>query len=243
MQGLVNTLRNVKRFVFLVGSSLPKYRGVYPRKCPMCGYSGLFRAFGNPPRWDSRCPNCQSLERHRLLALFLDSNPGVVRGKVVHFAPEDAVAGLLRKDASEYLSADLFRKVDLKLDLEALDLEDESVDLFVCSHLLEHVDDRKALAELHRCLRPGGSVIVMVPIIEAWRQTYENQAVDTADGRTLHFGQDDHVRFYGADLRDRIRGAGFELSEFTADGETCVLYGLIRGETVFLASKPSPALA
>jgi SAM-dependent methyltransferase len=216
-----------------------KYRGIHPRKCPICGYAGHFKAFGDPPRWDAMCPQCGGLERHRLLKLALDRNPGLVRGTVVHFAPEPAVKQILTNLATDYRSADLFNPADLKLDLEAIDLPSASIDVFVASHVLEHVgDDGKALAELRRCLRPGGAVIVMVPVIEGWRNTYEDPSISTDAGRDLHFGQWDHVRRYGADVRDRLRGAGFELSEIVASGDQCVRYGINPGETVFVATKP-----
>ena len=77
----------------------------------------------------------------------------------------------------------------------------------------------------------------MVPIIEGWTSTYENPSVRTNRGRNLHFGQADHVRFYGADVRERIRAAGFALDEYAANGEDCVKFGLARGETVFIAIK------
>ena len=221
-------------------ATLRKIGGVHPRICPICGFSGRFSAFGDPPRWDAKCPACGSLERQRLLALFLEDRPDAIHGRVVHFAPEDSIVGLIRRLGQQYQSADLHRKdCDLILNLERLDLPDGSVDVFVASHVLEHVDDRKALSELYRCLQPGGMVIVMVPIVEAWRTSYENSAITSEKDRNLHFGQFDHVRYYGADLRDRIRSAGFDLEEFSPQPEECVTYGLTRGETVFLAKRPN----
>lgn len=215
-----------------------KYPGTDPRECPICGYAGRFKAFGDPPRWDAMCPQCGGLERHRLLKLALDRNPGLVRGTVVHFAPEPAVRGMLTGLAANYRSADLFNPADLKLDLEDIDLPPGSVDVFVVSHVLEHVgDDRKALAELRRCLRPGGAAIVMVPVIEGWKRTYEDPSISTETGRNLHFGQWDHVRRYGADVRDRLTGAGFDLREIAATGEECVRYAINPGETVFVATR------
>lgn len=220
-------------------ATMMKLRGVHPRMCTVCNYRGLFRGFGNPPRWDARCPSCDSLERHRLLAVLVKQRPGLIRGRVIHFAPEPNVAGFVRPLADQYQSADLFMSgCDLVLNLEHMELPDESVDVFIASHVLEHVDDRKTLPELFRCLQPGGTAIIMVPIIEAWEQSYENDQVATTHDRDLHFGQFDHVRYYGADLRDRIRAAGFELEEFTASPTDCVSFGLMRGETVFLATRP-----
>jgi hypothetical protein len=78
----------------------------------------------------------------------------------------------------------------------------------------------------------------MLPVIEGWSRTYENAAAVTPADRMRHYGQSDHVRYYGADVRDRIRSAGFRLDEFTAEGEDVLTYGLARGEKVFIATKP-----
>lgn len=173
-----------------------------------------------------------------MLAL-VDTGP---LGSAVHFAPEPAIKALLEPRASEYRTADISMPgCDLRLNIEAIDLPDESVDTFVASHVLEHVDDRKALTEFVRCLRPGGRAILMVPIVEGWAEGYENPLISTDAGRLLHFGQIDHVRYYGRDFRDRVRAAGFELSEFQASGEDCVRFGLSRGETVFFARKATLA--
>ena len=77
----------------------------------------------------------------------------------------------------------------------------------------------------------------MIPIIEGWANTYENTEVRTERERELHFGQFDHVRYYGADVRNRARKAGFGLTEFTAEAEDCVRHALLRGEKVFVATK------
>ena len=231
--------RESLRFPFYVVSTLAKYRGVEPRECPLCGYSGRFRAAGSPPQWDARCPKCGSWHRQRLLGLYLRRNPQLGTRSVIHFAPEPGVSDVLKSRAANYRSADLFQPgCDLQLNLEELDLPDNSVELFICSHLLEHVDDRKALSELYRCTAPGGTVLIMVPIVETWETTYENPTIDGARERERHFGQFDHVRYYGADLRDRIRDAGFALSEFTSQTDDVLRYGLNRGETVFIASRP-----
>ncbi len=165
--------------------------GVHPRECPICNYSGKFKAFGSPPRWDAICKTAD-----------LEGNG-----------------------------------VDLKLNIERIDLKDNSFDVVICCHVLEHVNHQLALAELFRILRPSGLLYLMVPIIEGWERTYENTDVKTDAGRNLHFGQRDHVRYFGSDLREMIKHAGFDLHEFTAEGENVIRYGLLRGEKVFVCSK------
>jgi SAM-dependent methyltransferase len=211
------------------------------RTCTICDYVGPFRRTGAHARSDGSCPNCKSMERHRQLKLMLDRLEMTDLGRTLHFAPESWLVEILRERSDEYVKTDYIRDdVDLKLNIEELDLDNESFDTVLCSHVLEHVDDRKALAELYRVLRPGGLAILAVPIIEGWDTTYEDPSITTARGRRINFGQDDHVRVYGRDFRDRVRAAGFTLSEFSADGADTVKYGLSRGARIFLAQKPRP---
>jgi SAM-dependent methyltransferase len=182
------------------------------------------------------CPQCGSLERHRLLKLWLDDNRERIVGKrVLHFAPEAAMSDLVRPLAKAYVTADIAPGRDLQLNIEKIELPDESYDVILCSHVLEHVDDRAALAEMHRVLVVGGVALLMTPLIEGWATTYENGAIAEPHDRAIHFGQQDHVRYFGSDFRDRIRRAGFSSDEFTAEGFVVVKHGLSRGEKIFIA--------
>jgi SAM-dependent methyltransferase len=213
--------------------------GVHPRECPCCGYRGLFRAFGLPPRFDAECKRCGSLERHRLFVL-VSEKVMLLSNKldVLHFAPEASIRNYLKKRVRTYITADISGiGVDLRENIEQSSLADASFDLIVCSHLLEHVNDVKALGELRRLLRVGGLLACMVPIAEGWDQTYENAAITRPAERDLHFGQHDHVRYYGRDFPERVASRGFDVQEHTADGEQSVRFGLSRGEKVFLAWK------
>jgi len=211
----------------------------FPRTCNVCGYKGRFQAGGKPRRIDARCPKCGAAERYRLLALWLDHHGGFLRSAhVLHFAPEAGLAALLKQRVGRYESADIAPgRADRVLNIEAIAVPDARYDCVVCSHVLEHVDDAKALAEIYRVLKPGGVALIMLPIIEGWARTYENPRVTTPEGRKRHYGQADHVRYYGADVRDRIKAAGFTLEEFTAEGEDVLTYALQRGEKVFIATK------
>jgi SAM-dependent methyltransferase len=179
------------------------------------------------------------LERHRLIFLWLAENAYAVANKrVVHFAPEPAIRKLLQPHASHYIAGDLVpRAGDRVLDIDAIALPDGSADFVFCSHVLEHVDDRKALGEMHRILSSDGLAIILVPLIEGWKQTYKNDAIATPEGRNLHCGQHDHVRYFGADIRERIKRAEFDLSEFPAVEPEVHTYSLLRGETIFVARK------
>lgn len=213
--------------------------GRYPRECPICGHKGFFYGYGYPFVCDILCPNCNSLERQRFLVL-ADRRERFFAGKdVLHFAPELSVRRYLQSQAlRSYKTADLFAPdVDFKLNIEKIDQPASMYDVALCSHVLEHVDDRKALLEIHRILRPGGTLIAMFPIVEGWSATYENVAVSEPSDRLLHYGQHDHVRFFGRDARERIKAAGFELNEFTAEEPDVTRYGLQRGEKIFAARK------
>jgi SAM-dependent methyltransferase len=207
--------------------------------CPVCGFHGFFGPFGWPIRPEAQCSQCGSLERHRLFVLWVQDNAPVIADKdILHFAPELSITNLLRSRASHYESADITPGAAmLTLDIERIDRPAASYDLIVCSHVLEHVDDKLALREMFRVLRPGGLAILLIPVVEGW-DTYENPAIVSQEDRLLHFGQSDHLRIVGADVRQRIKGVGFDLSEFAVGGEATLRYGLIRGERLFIASKP-----
>jgi len=240
--GLAIILRNIPTLdLWYLARVTTAMRGGHPRHCPICGFRGYFRAFGSPPRYDAECPKCRSLERHRLLFLAMETTYPIQPGSaLLHFAPEPAVQAFVRSRVSKYVTTDIIGShVDLNLNIEKIALPDASYDVIVCSHVLEHVDDYFALAEMYRVLRPGGSLYVMAPVIEGWERTYENDAIDTPHLREIYFGQIDHVRFYGSDIRKRIADAGFEFSEFTAEGAIVVDHGLWRGEKIFVCLKPS----
>ena len=212
------------------------------RECNICEFKGFFKSFGRPLRLDARCPSCDSLERHRLLMLAINrgeiNNFENQNASVLHFAPEKILEEIFRKKFINYQTADLFAKADIVLNLENIDVENDQYDIIVANHVLEHVDDRKASAELSRILKRDGVLVCQVPIVEGWAATYENDSMTSEDQRWLHFGQGDHVRFYGADFRERICDGGFDLvKECTSQGADVIKHGLLRGEKVFIFKK------
>lgn len=212
---------------------------IAPRHCNICGYVGPFFPFGTPPRLDAGCPSCKSLERHRLLRLWADENLTQLQGRtILHFAPEPAVRSFIEPAAANYITADIdARNVDHQVNIEEIDLGDGFCDVILCSHVLEHVDDRKALAELYRVLRPGGLLLMMTPVNWAWDETYENPSITSERDRLLHFGQSDHVRYFGADILGRIETAGFDVSLVRSLEPDASRYGLLRSDVLFLCSK------
>ncbi len=164
------------------------------------------------------CPRCMSNARERLVYMYLRSKTAVFkeRLRLLHIAPEPQLERALRQLATiDYVTADLVEtSVDVKLDVMMLPFADASFDLIICNHVLEHVrDDRAAMTELHRVLRPGRQAILQVPIALALQDTLEDPSASTEAERIRMFGQRDHVRLYAAgDYMNRLRSAGFFVS-------------------------------
>ena len=211
--------------------------GKTPRLCPICGYEGMF----SPVRHKTEiwCPCCDSRPRHRLLKLWMDREMVLAEGSdVLHFAAEPWVRGWFEERGAHYVTADINDLFELQLDITAMDLADASYDLVMANHVLEHVDDHAALAEMFRILRSGGLAVITVPMIEGWDATHENSALVTEDERRIQYGDPTHQRFYGRDVRDRIRAAGFVLHEYVAVEPDVSTHALHRGERIFVGLKP-----
>ena len=188
-----------------------------------------FFSYGFPLAADTICPGCLSLERHRALAICAGQEPLFEGKDLLHFAPEPSLTAFIRsKGVKSYKTCDLFKPdVDLRIDICNIALPDQSFDLVLCLHVLEHVpDDRKAMSELRRILRPSGMAIIMVPLEEGLDETYENPSIVSEADRLIHFGQEDHARYYGRDLRDRLREAGFSLREWVSKEPYVLKHGL-----------------
>ncbi len=234
-------LRTYVRSLKFLSRSVRRAFGKFPRECPLCGYHGKFLGYGYPYVCDIYCPRCGSLERHRLLCLAERERQFFAGKDVLHFAPEVAVRRLiLAGQPKSYVTADLFAAgVDRKENIEALTIADKSFDVVVCLHVLEHVNDRAAIGELYRVLRPGGTLIAMFPIVEGWDETFEDPSKSTGEDRLLYFGQHDHARFFGRDARQRLAAPGFVVEEITAVEPNVARYGLTRGEKIFVCHRPS----
>ena len=208
------------------------------RNCPVCGYQGMFSPVKHKPEiW---CPSCDSRPRHRLLKLWMDREMVLPEGaRVLHFAAEPWVRGWFEDRGAAYVTADINDLFDLQLDITAMDLADASYDLVMTNHVLEHVDDTAALAEMFRILRPGGQAVITVPMIEGWDETHEDPALVTEAERRLQYGDPSHLRFYGRDVRGRIRAAGFDLAEYVAVEPDVSTHALHRGERIFVGRKPA----
>lgn len=163
------------------------------------------------------CPGCGALERHRYLWLYLDSTLGVTskRLSVLHIAPEHGIRRrLLDCPAIRYTSIDLHDPAAMTaMDASRLTFPDNSFDLIVCCHVLEHIqDDGAALCEFARVLRPAGQAIILVPMDSSLPETIENETITSVEGRMAAFGHPYHVRICGSDYGDRIAASGFDVT-------------------------------
>jgi predicted SAM-dependent methyltransferase len=214
--------------------------GRLKRTCPICGYHGVFISVGHPGRWDARCLNCGSRERHRLLHLWVTEGgrDKLVGKRILHFAPEKAFMRRMRANPL-YETADLAQSgVTHKFDITDTKLPDSAYDVVIANHVLEHIpDDHAAMLELFRLLKPGGVALLTVPINTTRSNTYENPRVTAAAERWAHFSAHDHVRYYGLDFADRLKRAGFQVDTFRVSPEEEVKYGLLRDEWITIAHK------
>jgi SAM-dependent methyltransferase len=213
IRDLRNALFNGTR-AMVHGAGTPFYYGT-GRVCPICERSSRrFRSYGLIRREEAQCVHCGALERHRLLWLYVSRKKLLDSpiSKMLHVAPEECLQPLFKQRlGSAYLTADLQDpEAMVKMDITRIQFPADSFDAIYCSHVLEHVpDDRLALREFHRVLRPGGWAILLVPVVV--ERTIEDPNCTDPEERLRRFGQDDHFRLYGPDYVDRLREAGFEV--------------------------------
>jgi len=217
--------------------------------CPCCGWS--FRTFwpsGVNPVPNSMCPKCNSLQRHRLIWLFLNEQLGLQTQAVnlLHVAPEPLVHKLLKKRANVvYLSADLDSPLAMeRMDLTDIHKPDNTFDAIICIHVLEHVpDDRKAMSELLRIMKPGGWALLQCPVDWQRATTYEDWSITAPADRLRAFGQEDHVRVYGCDYVQRLKAVGFDVERRPFARElgpaAAKRFGLDVNDDIVLCRKPT----
>ena len=192
-------------------------------------------------------PSTLSLERHRLLWLYLKSQTDffIKPKKLLHFAPEQAFYKRFKKiEHFEYVTTDLNSPIaTVKADICNLPFETNSFDVILCNHVLEHIlDDTKAMQELFRVLRPAGMGIFQIPQDLSRDKTYEDTSITDKKERAKIFGQYDHVRIYGRDYFDTLRSVGFKVNEVdytaTLSDQEIDKYRLAKGEIVPVVYKP-----
>jgi SAM-dependent methyltransferase len=201
---------------------------------------------------DALCPVCNASDRIRLLYLFLRKKTRLFNDPVrlLHFAPEPSLENLIRRQHNvRYLTADLYQEgVMEKIDITAIPYPNESFDAILCNHVLEHVtEDRKAMDELYRVLRPGGWAILQVPFAQNLEETFEDPDIISREDREATFGHWDHVRIYGTDYPSRLEKAGFSVELYSWVNDPDPVFhdpklNLNREEVVFYCRKHHEAV-
>ena len=171
-------------------------------------------------RENALSPSTLSLERHRLMWLFLKDETKFFKAKeklkVLHIAPEQCFLDIFRnQDNLEYITSDLESPIaDVKADICDLPFKDNEFDVVFCNHVLEHIpDDTKAMQELFRVLKNGGFGIFQIPQDLSRAITFEDDSITDKKQRAEIFGQYDHVRVYGRDYFNKLREIGFRVDE------------------------------
>ena len=216
-------------------------------QCPVCGNRyRKFMPYGYVnSRENALCPHCLALERHRLMWLYLQNETDFFEApaRVLHIAPEYCFLKRFgRLPQLDYVTADLESPLaKVKMDVQRIPFPNGEFDVIFCNHILEHVDDdRQAMRELFRVMRPGGWGIMLSPVNPDRETTYEDPSITDPVQRELHFGQKDHLRDYGRDYGERLAEAGFDVEEIDyirfLSPEAAALYGL-RSEMIYLVRK------
>lgn len=196
-------------------------------------------------------PSTLSLERHRLLWLYLKNETLFFssKHKVLHFAPEQAFYKRFRKMQNlEYITTDLNSPLaDVKADICNLPFQDNEFDIILCNHVLEHIpNDTKAMQELYRVLKIGGYGIFQIPQDLSREKSFEDDSIIDKKQRSKIFGQYDHVRVYGRDYFDKLRSIGFKVDEvdYTSklSSQDITKYCLAKGEIIPVVYKVDPKL-
>lgn len=223
--------------------------------CPICNHS--FSRFlsagfkhsvleekkiiGGGFRENACCPSCGSLDRERLLFLFIQSNHLVQsKMRLLHIAPERNIQNFMLQKDIQYFSADLdSRLADMRIDIQQMPFSDNYFEAIICNHVLEHIpDDIKAMQELYRVLKQDGWAILQVPFSPILNQTFEDSTVTSKKEREKIFGQLDHVRIYGLDYPERLKSVGFTVTKEKMDEKDIQRFNLLNDEVIFFCKKP-----
>ncbi len=232
-------------------------------KCPFCGFHSRklnpigidnptirrYQIIGAGLR-NAGCPKCGSTDRERLVYTFLKQGLDIFnkpQTRVLHIAPEMIIAGqFIKHGFANYTCGDFFaegqhadysHELVKHMDVQNLPYEDESLDLVICNHVLEHVfDEKKAMQELFRVLAKDGQAILQVPISPILEKTISDTTI--TDGATLEekFGQKDHVRLFGKDYKSKLESCGFKVQEIKLQSQY-PKYGFNPKEILFVGRK------
>jgi SAM-dependent methyltransferase len=180
-------------------------------------------------RLNNVCPRCYSLDRDRLVYLFLQEKTTIFNSPITlfHVAPEGCLRVMLASMSNityvagvKYLEGYYYERLTDLLDITSIPFDNEAFDVIICNHVLEHIqDDALAISELYRVLKPGGWAILQVPISKILETTFEDPTAIDPETRERFFGQFDHVRIYGQDYKNRLEKAGFVVKTYNPTKE------------------------
>lgn len=219
-------------------------------ECPVCEkHFSKFLSYGSDVahRENVLCPYDLTLERHRLMWLYLKNESSFFKENhldVLHIAPEQCFHGLFKKQKNlSYLTGDLVSPIaDMHFDLHHIPLEDNRFDVVFCNHVLEHVDDAmQCMKELYRVMKPGGFGIMQVPQDITREETLEDPSITSPEDREKYYWQKDHVRLFGLDYPKWLEKSGFKVEEYkisdVLSDDLIERYRLIKHEILYIVKK------
>lgn len=208
-----------------------------------------FATFGNPKRLNAWCPKCQSLERHRLLSVFLERETNLYCQsiKLLHIAPEDAFFNRFNTSKNiEYYPVDIFPNLYPKgtayFNLLENECPDNCYDAIICNHVFQYIEnDKKAMSEVYRLLKPGGWALLQVPLNKKLGKTLEDDNIVDPKEREKFFGLKEHTRFYSLDYKDRLEKAGLTVNVIDYTGkfteQEIFRFGFYKDDDIYFATK------
>jgi SAM-dependent methyltransferase len=205
--------------------------------CTVC--EGSFDRFIQLQNGELLCPRCGSLPRDRRLYDLLKKE-NLLNGKLLDFSPSRALYRKFKKSPGiEYFSSDFANEfiADHQFDITAIKSGDNFFDLVICYHILEHITgDQKAMTELFRVLRPGGTMLLQSPFREG--EIFEDPSIITEEERNKYFGQKDHVRIYSVEgMSKRLSQAGFRVEVLQFKEQSFNRSGFSEKEMVMICKK------
>ncbi len=256
---LLSVLGHEQTYIFILFNKfIPKFINLFKflrkflykgnnRYCPCCGsYFRSFLPVGAKFRTSAQCPGCGSLERHRLVVLYLKfrTNFFATKKKVLYVAPNKIIQKIIKNLSNhDYVSGDIDSPIAMVvMDITDIKYKENTFDIIICSHVLEHIqDDLLAMRELFRVLKPGGWAIIQSPIDYKLEKTFEDPLIVLPKDRRRLFGEETHVRIYGRDYKERLEKASFivKVDCFISEIEEKFVkkYGLDKNEKIYYCEK------
>ena len=229
-----------KKLLFRIEPILRKCFAIFKRgnhhTCVICDFNAS--DWVHLQNHDLLCPNCGSLARDRRLWKILKEQYIKTNIDILDFSPSRSLFRKWKKEQNvNHIASDLSGDfiADVTYDITQIPEKENTFDLIICYHILEHViEDVKAMSELHRILKPNGTIIIQTPFKEG--EIYEDYSITSEADRLLHFGQEDHVRIYSVEgLKKRLESVGFtvNIQQFQKDD----YLGFSDKEITFFATK------